>query len=51
MIKVQCAALIGVNPDDGLPKLARKAIEKQDMSVELLVESAEGPVATVGKCR
>ena len=34
-------SLIGVNPDDGLPKLARKAIEKQDMSVELLVESAE----------
>lgn len=34
-------SLIGINPDDGLPELARKAIARQDFPVELLVESAE----------
>lgn len=34
-------SLVGINPDDGLPRRARKAIASQDMSVELLVESAE----------
>ena len=33
--------VIGINPDDGLPRLARKAIEKQDLNAELLIESAE----------
>nr|WP_319388488.1 class I SAM-dependent methyltransferase [uncultured Cohaesibacter sp.] len=34
-------SLIGINPDDGLPDLARRAIARQDMPAELLVESAE----------
>ncbi|WP_316860061.1 class I SAM-dependent methyltransferase [uncultured Cohaesibacter sp.] len=34
-------SLVGVNPDDGLPDLARKAIARQDLHTELLVESAE----------
>nr|WP_321456379.1 class I SAM-dependent methyltransferase [uncultured Cohaesibacter sp.] len=34
-------SLVGVNPDDGLPELARRAIAKQDLHAELLVESAE----------
>ena len=34
-------SLIGVNPDDGLPLLGEKAIAKQDLPAELLVESAE----------
>nr|WP_319532156.1 class I SAM-dependent methyltransferase [uncultured Cohaesibacter sp.] len=33
--------VIGVNPDDGLPTLGRKAIDRHDLSAELLVESAE----------
>ena len=33
--------VIGVNPDDGLPSLGRKAIARHDLSAELLVESAE----------
>nr|WP_321460026.1 class I SAM-dependent methyltransferase [uncultured Cohaesibacter sp.] len=34
-------SLIGINPDDGLPHLARRAIARQDLPAELLVESAE----------
>ncbi|MCV6545992.1 MAG: class I SAM-dependent methyltransferase [Cohaesibacter sp.] len=34
-------SLIGVNPQDGLPRLGRRAIAAQDLSVDLLVESAE----------
>ena len=34
-------SVIGINPDDGLPRLARRAIDKHDISAELLVESAE----------
>ena len=34
-------SLVGINPDDGLPDLARRAIARQDMPAELLVESAE----------
>ncbi|WP_373236331.1 class I SAM-dependent methyltransferase [Cohaesibacter celericrescens] len=33
--------VIGINPDDGLPRLARRAIAQQDIPAELLVESAE----------
>ncbi|WP_319497706.1 class I SAM-dependent methyltransferase [uncultured Cohaesibacter sp.] len=34
-------SLIGINPDDGLPELARRAIARQGMPTKLLVESAE----------
>lgn len=34
-------SLIGINPDDGLPRLAKRAIARQDMEVSLVVESAE----------
>ncbi|SNY94299.1 Methyltransferase domain-containing protein [Cohaesibacter sp. ES.047] len=33
--------VIGVNPDDGLPQLGRRAIDRHEVSAELLVESAE----------
>lgn len=33
--------VIGVNPDDGLPRLARKAIGEHTIDAELLIESAE----------
>lgn len=34
-------SLIGINPDDGLPELAAKAIAAQELPATLLVESAE----------
>lgn len=34
-------SLIGINPDDGLPRYGLKAIAQQDIPVELLIESAE----------
>ncbi len=34
-------SLIGINPDDGLPRHGRKAIAKHDFPAELLIESAE----------
>lgn len=37
----QVRKVIGVNPDDGLPRLARKAIAEQAIDAELLIESAE----------
>lgn len=37
----QVRRVIGVNPDDGLPRMARRAIAGTDLDVELLVESAE----------
>ena len=34
-------SLIGVNPDDGLPELAQRAIARQDLKADLVIESAE----------
>lgn len=34
-------SLIGINPEDGLPRLGRRAIERQEITADLLVESAE----------
>lgn len=33
--------VIGINPDDGLPRLAKRAIAAQGIDVDLLIESAE----------